>query len=293
MFENLIAGWKVGSAVRKLVFQDKRLLFYPLVTAAIIIVETLVIFGTMFVSFFAAGGFSFVLFIIGLFVFYVIAYFTSTYLLVAMLLAFRSFETKKQIGMGQALSQASSYGVLILEWAIFEAIIVMIIRAIERRMGALGGAIFGLVASMALSIATLFAVPVIIDKRTGPIATIKESSSFIIKNFGKTFGGLLYSELYSMIFSIAGVILLFVGIFSIGVSVILAAILAVVGIMLIVIGSMLSFTLTNVYRFILYDYKNGGKLPDGIDKSLVNSSIRRGQGLGGMFGQNQQQPGDI
>ncbi len=294
MFENVAAGWKLGAAIRKLVFSDKRLLIFPAIAGMVILLETVAIF----LSLFMFGASNSAVFIIGLIAYYVIVYFTSAYVLVAMLIAFRGFGAKKSMGILDAFSQASGYVVQIFEWAVFEAIVTMIIRVIEQRLGAIGSMIFGFAASIAMSAATAFAIPVIVDKRTGPVATLKESAGFIVKNFGKTFGGLAYSELYSLIFVVLGVLVVLAGVFALGASVILGAAMAVLGIMLIVFGAMLNYILSNVYRFVLYDYMNGGKLPQGISKDMVDTSVKtqrqnRGGfgGLGGIFGGGN--PGNI
>jgi hypothetical protein len=271
MFESITSGWKLGAAVRKLVFEDEKLLVFPVMAGIIILIETIVIFAAMILS----GAFNSLAWIAGLFAYYIIVYFTSAYLLVAMLIAFRSFRAKKQMRLSEAFSQTASYVTLIFEWAVFEAVITMIIRAIEQRIGGIGSVIFGLGASIAMSVASAFAIPVIVDKRTGPIATIKESTGFIFKNFGKTFGGLIYSELYSLIFVIAGVLLLVIGIFALGISAIFGVMIAIIGVLLLVLGTLLGYILSNVYRFVLYDYMNGGTLPNGITSDMVDASIRK------------------
>ena len=274
MFENITAGWKLGGAVRKLIFEDKKLMVFPIIAAVVILVETIAIFASLFL--FGAGNSSPI--IAWLLVYYVVVYFTSTYVLVAMLIAFRSFGAKKPVGFVEAFSKTSGYLVQIFEWAVFESIVTMIIRVIEQRLGYVGAAIFGLAASIAMGTATAFAIPVIVDKKMGPIGTLKESTNFIINNFGKTFGGLIYSELYSLIFIVVGVLMVILGLFTLGV-------LAVVGIALIVFGGMMNYLISNVYRFILYDYMNGGKLPEGITDDMVKSSVKKqAQGRGGIGG---------
>ena len=284
MFENITAGWKLGSAVRKLIFEDKKLLVFPVIAAVVILAETIAIFASLFL--FGTSNSSPV--IVWLVVYYVVVYFTSTYVLVAMLIAFRSFGAKKPMGVIEAFSKASGYFVQILEWAVFESIVTMIIRVIEQRLGYVGAMIFGLAASIAMGTATAFAIPVIVDKNMGPIDTLKESTNFIIKNFGKTFGGLIYSELYSLIFIVVGVLMVILGLFTLGV-------LAVVGVALVVFGGMMNYLISNVYRFVLYDYMNGGKLPEGITDDMVKSSVKRQTqsrgGFGGILGGGN--PGNI
>ncbi len=290
MFENVVSGWKIASAIRKLALQDRGLLLYPIISAIIMIVEAIAVFVPLallsLVTYSSYGGSYGILFIIALFIYYVIVYFTATYILVAMLLAFRGYEDGKKIGVGAALSQASAYSVVILEWALFEAIVTMVIRAIEQRLGALGGLIFGLAASIAMSVATAFAIPIIVDKKMGPISTLKESTGFIIRNFGKTFGGLLFTDLYAMIFSLSGFVMVMAAFFTIAVSVVVAIIVGIVGIILILYGAMLNYILGNIYKFVLYDVVNGGKVPKGITKDLLMSGIKqkRNKGSGGILG---------
>ena len=272
MFENLISGWKLGSAIRKLVFKDKRLFLFPVLAGILIGIEAIAVFGSMFYL----GYFTSPLAIALLFLYYIIVYFTSVYILIAMFISFRGFMAKKPISFSAAMSKAASYKLLILEWAVFEGIVTMIIRAIEQRLGPIGSAIFGFGASLAMGLATAFAVPVIVDKKTGPISTIKESTAFIIHNFGKTFGGLIYSELYSLIFSAIGIILIVAAALVLGsVPTAVATAIGVVGLVLLVYGIILGYILSNIYRFVLYDYKNGGVLPEGISKEMINSSIRQ------------------
>ncbi len=286
MFENITSGWRLGSAIRRLVFKDKKLLVFPAIAGVVIVLETIAIFAS-FILFRSSNS---IALLIGLFAYYIVVYFTSAYVLVAMLIAFRSFSSKTPIGVMDAFSKASGYTALIFEWAVFEAVVTMIIRAIEQRLGFIGSAIFGLGASIAMSVATAFAIPVIVDKRTGPVSTLKESTGFIVRNFGKTFGGLAYSELYSLMIMIVGFLVLMVGLFSFGVSFVLGAVVAVIGVLLMVFGGMLGYILSNVYRFVLYDHMNGGKLPEGITDDMVKASVktqRQNQGggvLGGLGG---------
>ncbi len=272
MFEDLVSGWKLGAAIRKLVFKDKRLFIFPVLAGILIGAEAIAVFGSLFYF----GYFTSPLAIALVFLYYIIVYFTSVYILVAMFVSFRGFMAKKPISFSAAMSKASSYKLLILEWAVFEGIVTMIIRAIEQRLGPIGSAIFGFGASLAMGLATAFAVPVIVDKKTGPISTIKESTAFIMHNFGKTFGGLIYSELYSLIFSGIGIILIIGAVFVLGSIPIAAAVaIGVVGLVRLAYGMILGYILSNIYRFVLYDYKNGAALPEGISKDMVDSSIRQ------------------
>lgn len=269
MFENVSRGWKLGSEVRKLVFKDKSLFSYPILSAVI----SIIIAAALFIPMFFATQWGTANYVIVLFVYYLLVTFISTYMLVGMLLSFRAYAKGKPISIGQALSQANSYTVQIFEWAVFYSIIMMLLRALESRSRGIAGVILSAVASFALSVAILFVIPVIIDQRAGPIKAIEGSVKFIKDNFGATFGGLLFSDLYSMMFTLGGVAILIVGVIAIAAVGAIAIGIAVIGIVLMVIGGLVGYMISNVFRLILYDYKLTGKLPAGIDAELIKGAV--------------------
>ncbi len=284
MFENVKQGWALGKQVRKLVFSDKGLILYPVLSAIVVFVEMLVIFLSFFltsVTFtaLAGGAYATAFYIVALFLFYLVSTFTSTYILVAMLLAFRAYASGHRISIGEAFAQTRQYAKLILEWSIFFSVIIMVIRMIEQRLGALGGAIFGLVAGMAVGVATIFVVPVIIDNRAGPIKAIKLSAEFFVKNFGKTFGGFVYSDLYNLMFIAAGIVLMIAGGAAAGISPILGIAVIAFGFILLVFGIIMNFLTINVFKLILYEYTNGKGLPSGISEEYIKNAVKKKRGL--------------
>ena len=272
MFENLSNGWKLGSATRKLIFNDKELLLYPVTGGILALLFALALFlpllftlPTSSISIIAAA-----------IIFGFISTFISVYFLVALLIAFRQYSTtKKKISMADALSKASQYWVQILEWAVFYTIIITILRAIESRIQGIGRLLVGAIGSMALSLAIMFVVPSIIDNNTGPIKSIENSIKIITKNFGSTFGGIIYSDLYALLFIIPGVLLFVVGIAALTASTISGAVIMVLGIVIAVFGMMLNYVTSNTFLFILYDYVQTGKLPEGFTKDMMDNAIRK------------------
>ena len=272
MFENLATGWKIGKAIRKLVFSDKGLLVYPLVTAIAALVELVLIFGTFLLS----TGFSSAGYIAALVVFYIVTTFTSTYIIVAMLLGFRSYTSGKKISFSEALSAASQYSKLILEWAIFYSVVILIIRLIESRMRGIGGILLGSAVSIGLAVATVFVIPVIIDEKVGPIDAMKSSTEFFVKNFGKSAGGLIYSDLYNLIFIIGGILIGLLGaVIVISSTPILGVPVLIIGFLVLIFGILMTTVMSNVFRFVLYEYMNGKKLPDGLSEELIKSSVKK------------------
>ncbi|MBE5728379.1 hypothetical protein IHE51_00785 [Candidatus Parvarchaeota archaeon] len=278
MFENLKKGWAIGRSTRKLVFEDKTLMVYPLISGIVAIAEMLAVFLPFVLSNFSSNSYYMIL---ALFLFYFVVTFTTTYIIMAMFIAFRAFENGNKIGYKQAFSAVRPYIKLVVEWSFFYASVIMLIRLLESRMRGISGLIFGAVASMAIGLATIFVVPVILDKKLTPIKAIKESASFIFSHFGKAFGGLIYSDLYGLMLILPGVALIMAGLFlSSFVSVLLWASIAIIGFGIVVIGGIITFALSNIFRLIVYDFQSNGKVPNGFTADMLKAAVRQKRQIG-------------
>ena len=274
MFSNIKKGWELGKATRKLVFKDKRLMIFPLVAAVAVIAEMAAILlpSTLFLMVYSN---SFYYFILVLLLFYFVVTFTSTYVIMAMFIGFRSFSNKRQIGFKDAFKQVRPYTKLIAEWSLFYAIIIVGIRLLESRIRGIAGLIFGAAIAFAIGIATLFVVPVILDKKLSPIKALKESSSFIIKNFGKTFGGLAYVDLYGLAIILLGILLVIAGFFLVSFNLIVGAAVILIGIGIAAIGGMITSMLSNIFRLIIYDFISYGKIPEGFTSDMLKNAVKQ------------------
>jgi len=274
MFSNLKNGWALGKATRKLVFQDKRLMIFPLVAAVAVIAEMVAILlpSTLFL---AVNSNSFYYFILALILFYFVVTFTSTYIIMAMFIGFRSFSNKQPIGFKDAFKQVRPYTKLIAEWSLFYAVIIVGIRLLESRIRGIAGIILGAAVAFAIGIATLFVVPVILDKKLSPIKALKESSSFIIKNFGKTFGGLAYVDLYGLAIILLGVLALIAGFFLVSFNLIIGAAVILIGIGIAAIGGMITSMLSNIFRLIMYDFLSYGTIPEGFTPDMLKNAVKQ------------------
>lgn len=325
MFERARNGWRLAAQIRRIIMSDKRLFIYPLLIVLVTLAEFIVIFAS--VTLIPAGGninvalsnlnassstASFLsqsqsgsstgissqtlstglttdsFLILGLFVFYIISTFTAMYLVIALLIAFRSYmNDKNKISFGSALKATRPYLKQILEWAVFYAIVLLIIRLIESRFRGIGRLIVAGIGSFTLAMASFFAAQVILEKKTGPIATVKASFDTIIHHFGAAFGGVAYSDLYGLMFAFIGILVIIGGAmaFALTGSFIMLA-MPVAGFVLMVFGILISFMTLSVFKLILYDYTNTGALPDGFDRKMVDMTIKQRKVRG-----NQQQGG--
>jgi hypothetical protein len=285
MFENLKQGWALGKATRQLVFKDKTLLLYPAIAVIVTVIEMIAIFAFLLAGILFAGpsttasahpatsgpiiGF---LFLLGL---YVLITFTTTYITMAMFIAFRSNVAGKKIGILASLSQTAPYWFLILEWSVFYGIIITLVRIIESRLRGIAQFIFGAIISIALALATMFVVQIILDDKVGPVEAMRRSEKTLIGAFGKTFGGIIYSDLYGLIFTLLGIGLIIISVSLAGVSAAISIVGLIVGVALLILGVVITGVLSSIYRLILYDYIKTGKLPQGFTKQMVDSSIKQ------------------
>ena len=313
MFDNFINGikngFKVANATRKLVFKDKQLFAFPVISAVISVIAVVIILAAGFAVYFA-GNFqslsnsaNIALFIVFMIIVYFVVFLISTYFTMAMLIAFRAYSQGKKISIGAALGSTSPYMALIVQWSLFYTIIATIIRFVEglisaalSRYGITGRIISSLLTggiNLTLAAITTFALPVILDEKTGPIQTIKESTSFIMKNFGDTFGGLFFAEIFEIALILIGFGLIFIGILpfilgssaSAGTATIIFTIAFVsLGFIVIIIGVLFRYVLFNCFKLIVYDYKTRKKLPKGFDAKLIEASIKKKRKSGGTGG---------
>ncbi len=277
MFENIINGWKIGKAVRSIVMKDKSLMLYPIVSVIIALALIAVIFLVGIIAAGAVANHSLML-IAGIILFYIAVTFSSTYVSIALLIAYKKFNSGKKISIAQALSLARPYWKNALKWAVFYSIIIMILNAIESRFRGIGRLVVGFIGSLAISTAVFFVVPVILEKNIGPIDAMKESVKTIYHQFGQTFGGFAFIDLYSAMFILLGVFIMVASLALFGSSTILNAVFIVTGIIglaLAVFGAVFAATLGQVFKLIIYDYANGKPLPKGISAQMISNASKK------------------
>lgn len=275
MFESMKSGWHLAGQVRKSISGNKKLYIYPALSGIVSVIIFALTFFILILEI-PISGYTYYYYIAGIFVAYVLVYFFATLIIMAMMISYRSVETNNPVTLIEAFSSTKKYTVKAFQWAILYSVLLMILRAIESRVRGIGGIIIASIGSFAITVATFFVVPVILDYNTGPIKAIKMSVDTIKSHFGNTFGGVIYIDLYTLIFTGGGFLLLIVSaiLFGAGIPLIVIAVTAVIAVIMIVLGLILNFTYMNIFKLILFDYVNGKGLPDGIDENLLNLSIR-------------------
>ncbi|WP_337860234.1 DUF6159 family protein [Ferroplasma sp.] len=274
MFESLKSGWRLAKQVRKSISGNKKLYLYPVITG---LISAFIFIATLILLIFEVPvtGFADYYYLAGIFLAYILVYFVATLLIIAMMISYRGYRSGNNVSIGTALGMAREYSGKAFEWAILYSIILMILRMIESRIRGIGGIIIASIGAFAITVATFFVVPTILDYKLGPIKAIEKSVETIKSHFGNAFGGVIYIDLYTLIFTGSGFILLLLSAFLAGaIPFVILTFILTAGAVLIILGMILNFTYSNIFKLILFDYINGKGLPDGIDKNLINSAIR-------------------
>ncbi len=244
-----------------------------------------------------------------LIIYYFLTTLIATYFLFALYIAFKSDLQGKRIGIGDALSQASKYRSQILGWTVFYTIVIVAVRLLESQMKGILAFVMREVAAIGLFLGMTFAIPIIFEDDVKPWEAVKRSATFIINNIGKTFSGIIYFDVIGFVIRIIGAICMagaiFAGIIDIlGMDVSIAGftilghtsfiavgLVFAVGLAIYIIGALFNYVTLHIYYLVVYDYVKNGKVPEGMDETLIRSSISRAgmPSSGGLTGKGKEQ----
>jgi len=270
-----LGRFRTGLDLAKMSFgvirKEKSLLVFPVLSAFV----TIMIAASFFLPIYFIVGSADMLsqwyaYVI-LFVWYIIAFTISIFCNVALM----SNATKVMDGqnptVGDGLSFAASRLKYIIQWAIFSAIIGMILQMIRKQGGALGNIAASLLGA-AWSVATYFVVPTMAFEKMGPLKAIKRSLMFLRHNWGEGLVANLSIGLIVFLLFLAGLIPIMIGILIGGI-----ALLVCVGIAIVywVIVMVLASAMNQVVVAAMYRYATTGKSYMGLDQKfpLQNAQV--------------------
>jgi len=253
-------GWQLTKLSFSVIRKDKELLLFPLISGIITILLAISFFLPFILSTDWNAGASpedseptlLLLFI----PFYIIAYFIAIFFNVAIV----ACATKRLDGGDPTFSYgigfAKSRLKYIFQWAIFAAIVGLILRAIQQRVGAVGKILVAL-AGLAWSIATYFVIPVIAFEEMTPLNAIKRSAGILRKSWGEALISNLGMGLIFFVFSLVGFLIIILG-FAIG-GLMGLAVGAIVAVIYWVFIGVLATAAQNVLMAALYRFATTGK----------------------------------
>ena len=209
---SLSRGWMLAKMSLGVIKKDKEILVFPLISVVCTgIVAASFIFGAFMtgsLSSLASRDFSSLSSPIGiasLFSGYFLLYFITVYFNVALIgcatIRFEGGDPTVRDGFRTSNRNLKS----ILMWTLLAATVGVILRVIEQKVKDVGRIITGIV-GLAWSVATFFAVPVLIYEKKPPLETIRRSAELFRRTWGEAIVGGLGIGLIFFLLGLAGVI---------------------------------------------------------------------------------------
>ena len=158
-------------------------------------------------------------------------------------------------------------------WAAVTTTVNLIIRAIEARFQGVGGAIVAALGGLAWALVTFLAVPVITFEGTGPWQTLKRSSGLFRQRWGQQVVGLGVTTGVVALFGVLpGIVAVFFGIALLPGA--LGITLIALGALAIIVGSIISATLSQVLAVALYRFAADGVAVGPFTEAQLNSVVQ-------------------
>jgi len=264
-------GWELSKKSWGLLRSHPSLAQFPLygglaviVCAAIVIGPGLYLIdnGTV-----AVGG---PLAVIGYYLLALIGYYFSVGLAAAADRVFRGEESSLGDGLAVSRERFSQ----IAGWAAISAFVGLILSALQNQ-GGIFGEVLGRVLAIGWTLITFLAAPVIAFEGTGPVETLRRSSSLFRQKWGQqvtgniAIGGLVFvfGMLPSILLVVAGILIWasagFVG-----------ALLVILGVIGFAISAVISSALSGIFGVALYRYALDGEAVGGFTSEELESAVR-------------------
>jgi len=180
------------------------------------------------------------------------------------------------VTLGDGLAAAMNRLPQIAGWAVLSATVGMILKMLEERVPLLGRIVVRMV-GMAWAVVTYFVTPVLAVEGLGPRRALSRSFELLKATWGESLTGQAALGILGFLFSIPGIVILFIGV-SVGASHNSPAIMilgAGLGFLWFVAVAIISSALHQIFVTGAYVYATQGQVPAGFDPELVQSAFRR------------------
>lgn len=190
-FDRLSNGWELGMTSLKIIRDNPKLLLFPVMSTASLIMVCLSFFGGagllwgFNIDSLAENALGETVAYIFLFAFYLINYFVIVFFNVGLVFAARRIFNGEDVTLSEAINFSSSRLGSILQWAVMAATVGILLNMLQERMGALGKIVGGIL-GIVWSIATFFVVPVIAFEDLTPFDAVKRSGQIIREKWGES-----------------------------------------------------------------------------------------------------------
>jgi len=203
--------------------------------------------------------------------FFVIVYFNTALVSAAMIRFHGGNPT-----VGDGLRAATARLPQIFGWALLAATVGMILRALEERMSFLGRLVISLI-GVGWAVVTYLVVPTLAAEGLGPIGAVKRSAQLLRKTWGEALVGQMSLGIVGFLMAIPAIAMFLGGIAASAYfnSFWPAAIGIGVGVLCIVLTSIITSAVQQVFLAAVYLYAAEGQAPAGFSQELLEGAFRR------------------
>ncbi len=285
MFTRISNGFALAGSTWRVLSRDKHLLFFPLVSGFLFLLvmlsfavplATLVdwnqfqqqlqqnnnkppvwVYAVSFAFYFCT---------------YFVIIFCNSALISCAMLRFNGETPRISDGFRMAMARLPQ----IFVWAMVSSTVGVLLKVIENSHEKAGALIAWLVGS-AWSIMTFFVVPVLVVEKIGPMAAVGRSLSLLRKTWGEAIVGNMGLNFILFLLFIPVILLFLVGVLLVaqGITVPGIAMFVVAGIAFL-IHMAVSSALHTIFLAALYQYAAEDRVPEGFDRSVMESAFARG-----------------
>ena len=287
MFKRFSNSWQLFKASLEVLKQDSELLWFPALSS---LASLLVVASFMMPLFLWGSNLPEIQpdeqmplgFFVGIFAFYIVLYFVIIFFNTALVGAAMMRLDGHDPTVSDGLRVAKERVGVIFGYAIIAATVGLILQAIERRVGAIGKIVIGVLGA-SWTAASFLVVPVLVTQNIGPVDAVKESALLLKKSWGENIIGhmglgaifiLIYFFLLAF-FSVIAIPLTPAGGMegsSLPVGMVVLAVVAIPSFLFVVT---VQSALTGIYSAALYRFSTNHVVSGGFSSELLESAFRK------------------
>lgn len=174
--------------------------------------------------------------------------------------------------IGSAIRGAARRAGKILPWALLSAVVSVILRAIEERVGLVGKIVIAVV-GMAWTVVTFLVLPIIVVEGIGTGKALKKSGSLVRNTWGENLAGHIGLGIVGFLLILPSIALVAAGIASVGTGV--GGVAIGLGVLWGIIVMVVMAALTGIYQTALYHFAISGHVPSGyFDNTVMQSAFQ-------------------
>jgi len=281
-----IGKWKASKIIVKesfnVLMQDKEIMWFPVMSAITTLLAAVVLIATGYFVIFNGNiesadlesnkVLSNVVIYSVLFICYLVGFFITNFFQAGLYLVVQSRFNGVNIGFKDGINEAKKHINKIFVWSLISATVGLVLQIIADKFK-LVGRIIASIFGAAWNILTFFSLPALIIGKTTIKESFNESATIIRKTWGET---IIVSLGVTLFFSVITflVFALFIGLIVIVPTVGMIISVGILFVIYVIAISVVSSTLGQIFKLVLYNYAKTGNIPAGFSADIVQAAIK-------------------